>query len=324
MNIFKAVEDNNLEKARELLDADPVLANTLDGFKLTPLRWAALWGFVDIARLLIERGAKVNVKEKNGKTSLFWAAREGHQEMTDLLISKGAMRKGSENKYLLTAAQYGNAALAKLVIDRGADVNVRGEFGKTPLHFASQRGDAETVDVLLAAGADPNSRSVLKRIPLHYAKGRQVVAKLVEAGAEIEVRDHEGITPLCSVFDTEAMEELIKRGASVNNKDCTRGWTALFWASSGSPVHLDRVKLVLRQGVDMNIRDRKGNTLLDYAVADGHNDLAMLLIESGANIYMLHESGRTLLDLAIKHKNYEMAACLARRGVPTGTTESQQ
>lgn len=139
-------------------------------------------------RFLIEWGADVNTTDSKGMTALMAAARVGHVEAV------------------------------KLLLDEGADVRRVEENGKSALHYAAvgfQKGGdgpnafsdpVETVRVLLANGADPMQRNFYGRTVLHtMAVNGEFVPRqrfdtlvqiLLQAGAAMEARDHDGYTPL--------------------------------------------------------------------------------------------------------------------------------
>merc|ERR1719204_2639476 len=85
---------------------------------LTPLHWAARQDSVDVARLLISRGAKVNAKEEYGRTPLHSAAFNNHLKM------------------------------AQLLIDNGADKNIEDNDGKKPIDYAREEGNSKMVALL--------------------------------------------------------------------------------------------------------------------------------------------------------------------------------
>jgi len=87
--LFEAAKAGNFFKVRELVDngAD-VRAKDRDG--VTLLHVAAEWGHTEISALLIEKGADVSAKDKYGNTPLYWADSGGHTEVVDLLKQHGA------------------------------------------------------------------------------------------------------------------------------------------------------------------------------------------------------------------------------------------
>ena len=84
--------DGHVEVARLLLDSGAQVNMPTDSFE-SPLTLAACGGHVDLAMLLIERGANIEEVNDEGYTPLMEAAREGHEEMVALLLSQGSKYK---------------------------------------------------------------------------------------------------------------------------------------------------------------------------------------------------------------------------------------
>jgi RNA polymerase sigma factor (sigma-70 family) len=97
------------------------------------------------------------------------------------------------------AAYNGDAALAALLLDRGADAGARTRSGQTPLHLAVLVDRPAVVEQLLAAGADPDCATELGLTPLHFTVmlgRRSLAARLLDAGADSALADRYGRTPL--------------------------------------------------------------------------------------------------------------------------------
>ena len=128
LDIFEAAALGHTERVGELLDAEAGLVSAWadDGF--TPLHLAAFFRHPATARLLVERGALVDVVARN----------------EELRVTP-----------LQSAAAAGETETAALLLERGADPNVRQRGGFTALHAAAQNGNAQLLELLLAHGADP-------------------------------------------------------------------------------------------------------------------------------------------------------------------------
>ena len=136
------------------------------------------WGKLEVAFLLIQKGAKVNVKEKYGRTPLHWASVHGNLEFATLLIQKGAKldvknKDGETPLHLVNKSLIGKLEVASLLIQKGAKVNVKEKYGRTPLHWASVHGNLEFATLLIQKGAKVNLKAKDGRTPLSIAKSKK-------------------------------------------------------------------------------------------------------------------------------------------------------
>jgi ankyrin repeat protein len=129
LDVFDAASVADVERLRQLLDADPSLATAFSGDGFTALHFPAFFGGVEPARLLIERGADVDAR--------------GRGWMTGTPLNSAASGR--------------HADVAHLLLDAGADPDARQASGWTPLHSAAHNGDLELVELLLAHRADPGA-----------------------------------------------------------------------------------------------------------------------------------------------------------------------
>lgn len=109
----------------------------------------------------LQLGAGVNVKDKNGRTSLHWAARSGNADAVNMLTEHGADVNAKDNNGktpLHEAVFNGNPTAIKLLLDLEADINARTNYNETPLHYAAEFGKAEAVEMLIKHEADLDAR----------------------------------------------------------------------------------------------------------------------------------------------------------------------
>jgi ankyrin repeat protein len=152
--------------------------NARDGLDCTPLHWAAKGGYTDIVRLLLTKGAHVNVKRNEedgiitGQTPLHLAAEGGHTETARLLIEHGAevnAMNSDQATPLHLAAYHDRLELANLLIKNGADVDAKGSWKITPLHRAAanihHQVSHHVVNLLIGAGAQPDAKTKDGRTP---------------------------------------------------------------------------------------------------------------------------------------------------------------
>jgi ankyrin repeat protein len=118
----------------------------------------ALWvtaslGQPETVNLLLEKGADVESRDKNGSTPLWIAAADGHVDVMNLLLKKGAAIDAKDNNGctpLWIATQNGILGMVKLLLDKGANPNVEA-MGSTPLQIAKAKGYREIAELLQQA-----------------------------------------------------------------------------------------------------------------------------------------------------------------------------
>ncbi len=94
---FKAVKGGDIQAVKEFLSKDPNLVNSKDSHGETPLHLASWNGHMEVARLMINKGADVNARNNLGETPLHLAVRDDDEDMAELLISKGGNVNARDN-----------------------------------------------------------------------------------------------------------------------------------------------------------------------------------------------------------------------------------
>ncbi|GMI85469.1 hypothetical protein HRI_002216200 [Hibiscus trionum] len=185
-----AVENRRRDCTRLLLanGADTGIRNTRDGD--TALHVAAGLGDEQMVKLLLQKGVNKDIRNKTGKTAYDVAAEHGHVRLFDAL-------KLGDN--LCLAARKGEVRAIQRLIENGAAINGRDQYGWTALHRVSFKGRTDAVKMLIGKGIDINSRDEDGYTALHCAveSGHaEVVELLVKKGADVESRTNKGIKPL--------------------------------------------------------------------------------------------------------------------------------
>ena len=148
------------------------------------------------ARRILHAGAEINVRDKFGDTALIVAIRDGLTDFAQEVLAAGAdpnFAGGARDTPLVVAAWYGDLKIAKILLGRGVPVDGANYHDETALMAASQTCvDGKMVQLLLDAGADPNLRSNLGSTALMDAADNGnvlVIKQLLKAGADPTMKD---------------------------------------------------------------------------------------------------------------------------------------
>lgn len=196
---------------RTLFIAALVLAAALlhasGAFANEALLRAAQRGDAVEAQRLIKAGAAVDYRDARGRTPLLIATDENHIALARVLVAAGADVNArdqiNDSPYLLAGAR-GRVDILKLTLANGADLRSVNRFGGTAMTPAAHYGHVHAVQVLLAAGVDPDHvnrlgwTALLEAVILGDGGARhtQIVRLLIGGGANVNLADGQGVTPL--------------------------------------------------------------------------------------------------------------------------------
>ncbi|MHC4528164.1 MAG: ankyrin repeat domain-containing protein, partial [Planctomycetota bacterium] len=249
---------------------------------------------LDIERIKADRPKiAALLRERTSKTGddIWSAAKSGDNKAIQRYVATGAdlnIRGENGNTPLMVTAIFGQTQAAWLLIEKGADVNLREDGGGTALHIAAFFGNTETVKLLLDKGADVNARNLMLQKPLDtvaapWSPELAEIYKFIAGLLQIEL-DLEKIKAARPKIAAILREHTGKTGGDI--------WTA---AKDGN---IEAVMKHISAGKDINIRSESGATLLIAASASGQTEIAKLLIEKGADVNLREDVGGSTALLA--------------------------
>lgn len=376
-----AATNGNAAIIRRLLDAG-VDANTANPGGETALMTAARTGSIDAVKLLLDRGANVNARDKeHAQTALMWAVIENHADVVKLLLDRGAEINArttvtiTKGEYvparaagasgagiirqralptpnggmtpLLFAVRDGNAAMTRLLLERGADINLSSGNHTSPLVIALLNGQTGLATDLLAKGADPNAADDYHRaalfaaidlrnfnhdkyddLPTDGGEPLDLIKALLRKDANPNLRtdtvpvhglmqfdgswvNFDGQTPFVRAAlsgDIEVMRLLLEAGADPNIAT-TQGTTALMAASGINWIpgqtfshseadYVEAVKLCLDRHAEVNAKNSLGLTAMHGAANRGWESIIQILADHGAKLDAKDNEGRTPMIFA--------------------------
>ncbi len=252
----------------------PTYMNIPPDTDYTRLHNAAATGDVETLRACIAAGDPVNyVAGHNSRSALCRAVMGGHEEAVRLLIEAGADVNVRKDIILHQAVQGKSEHILRMLLEAGADVNA-GEplFGDTPLLWSVSFCDSPFVRILLEYGANPNARSGYfgSLYALHTAAmtgDRDVLRLLLAAGARVNQFADEGTwtTPL-HICAEEALPLLLEAGADVNAA-AAEGVTALHAAAYRGELGIARTLLAAGAQVDATLREADESGVREHDMA---------------------------------------------------------
>ncbi|KAM4544605.1 receptor-interacting serine/threonine-protein kinase 4 [Odontesthes bonariensis] len=311
--LHHAITLANEEAVKFLLlnNANPNLANARGS---TPLHLATEKHLKPLAELLLgRRSTNVNAKDEDQYTALHWAAQNGDEAITRLLLDRSAAineTDGQGRTPAHVACQHGQENVIRVLLSRGADVRIKGKDNWTALHFASWQGHLGIAKLLVKqAGADVDGQTSDGRTPLHLAshRGQYRVARiLIELGADVSMTSAGLTTPLhvaAETGHTSTSRLLIKHQADIHAQN-TQGLTPLHMASQRG--HLATVKMLIAEGADPYRCTQALRTPCHLAAESGHCEvLKELLLHCPDGGNLSDEQGLSPLHLAVQggHSN---------------------
>ncbi|XP_076616513.1 uncharacterized protein LOC143339237 isoform X44 [Chaetodon auriga] len=300
---------------------------TESGF--TPLHIAAHYGNINVATLLLNRGAAVDFKARNDITPLHVASKRGNSNMVRLLLERGA-KIDARTKDGLTplhcGARSGHEQVVEMLLDRGAPILSKTKNGLSPLHMATQGDHLNCVQLLLhhEVPVDDVTNDYLTALHVAAHCGHYKVAKvIVDKKANPNAKALNGFTPLhiaCKKNRVKVMELLLKHGASIQAVT-ESGLTPIHVAAFMG--HDNIVHQLINHGASPNTSNVRGETALHMAARAGQSNVVRYLIQNGARVDAKAKDDQTPLHISSRLGKQDIVHQLLGNGAcPDATTSS--
>ncbi|XP_068902090.1 putative ankyrin repeat protein RF_0381 isoform X3 [Tenebrio molitor] len=257
-----------------------VLRSSLSSNKCTPLEFVVSWNNLPFVKFLLEKGVNPNVEGPNGDTPLIISIKAEFPQMCESLLVAGANTcKPDKNGKtpLYWAVDKKNQKIINQLLDHGAELTIH-----TALFHAIDLGYLDVVQLLAERGAPLNV--VSSGTPLIRAIERShsdITKYLIKKGADINLADKNGNLPLNLCMEKRNFEILNCMIANGLKVDATLASSLLVCSLEMEQV--DAVEYFIKQGADVNQKNKNGQTLLSTALKNSDLRSFRLLIESGAD-----------------------------------------
>ncbi|KDO19582.1 TKL protein kinase [Saprolegnia parasitica CBS 223.65] len=283
----KAAEDGKLADVQSYLD-NGVNVNCFHHGR-TPLHDAARCGYLEIVRLLLEKGAAIDVKAINGGTPLHGAALHGQLEIVRFLLAKGAaidVKSKNGETPLHYAAEEGELETVRLLLEKGAAIDVKTKKGKTPLMVAEREGHDNVIALLQDSLRNPGNMLFKALDEKRFADAARILA---QETMDPNLSDRNGSSLVLLVLETQdlpLLQTLLKKpNLQIDiNDETTRALvqnscvvkTLFLQATSANDASI--VDRLLSLGINPTLSNEKGETALQLAAASGHAAVVTTLL----------------------------------------------
>lgn len=280
--LMEIAASNDTAMARLLIGrgADVHLRDT---FGDPALNWAAYYGHIPFARLLLERGARWDVASRHG-TALDIAAKQWNLSLLEFFIGQGAgqpVRQESARR-LLAAVRAGNAEAVRDQLENGAYPGQKDELGTPALLRAAASGQEEVVHLLLQYGAEPDAMNRAGQTALAAAARfghLSILRLLLAAGADPDAAGETyRLTPLASAAmggHADCGRLLLEAGAGIDVPEAIDGFTPLMLAATYN--HPEMVKLLIEYNANPYIKSKDGTGIYELISFSANPEISKMI-----------------------------------------------
>ncbi|CAH0050248.1 unnamed protein product [Clonostachys solani] len=261
----------------------PVNVHGGKGYIRPAIAEACVHGRKEILQLLLQHGQGVN---HHTSPPLVYASMHGNIEIARMLLVKNAevnaFEPASGWNALMAAASSGHLELVELLLNHGADINLQGKGGSSPLGIAARQGNEKIIDLLLDRGATVGFPIIKAAI---LGDQVQIAEELIRIGSGYDRQDEamgEILQLACLQGFKSLAQALIQNGANVNFSDWNRHGSVL--QASAQQDNEEIVQMLIDNGAYINYASGTLGTALHVAINNGHENIVMLLINHGADV----------------------------------------
>ena len=265
----------------------------------------------------------IDKQYKEGKTALHYACRLGLESLVERILERGARvdMVDKDGDTVLHESARENYGVADILLSSNADlINHKNNSGRTPLHYASFYGCPAVMKSLLSAGGDVGQVDDWGDSPLHDAAGRnhhEVVQIIMDRNSmNVDIQNKNGQTPLhiaCSQGATKVVCILLDHGANLDIVDKRRNTPLTIALIKNKP---EVVKILTRRK-SVTLEGRKSiNTELtdNLAAISNHREIVRFIVEE-VSFDLWKNAAPTLLRSAVRRNDKDMVAYLVDRGI---------
>ncbi len=306
LELFAQLREENTEHVKRLIRKED--GDVTDEYYRTALHIAAQKNmYVIVEMILTHQHVSINATDDYGYTPLHYAMWHDNTALYDLLLKHGAdlnaLTHNGDTPLMTKTYQWGDyqQSSVKYLLKKGAEVSHVNKDGQTAYSYSVMRNRYDIASLLEGHGAAIFLQNIFGITPLHYATRHNSLDLAyfhIQREHPAQVVNNAGNTPL---YNTLLVKELVRIGLDVNhrNKD---GQTPLHYAARWNASNTQYLEILIANGAIVNATDYYGYTPLHLAVLNSYYpDSTRLLLQHGADKFARDVWGRMPLDLLLQH-----------------------
>lgn len=273
---------------KHINDDDSFDVNVRDNSNNYLIQYIILYNQPSLLSLLISRGAKIDIRDNDGRGLLYYPIRFGHINCLNILLHHNNFLIGvsileMKDNAGYTSLHYGvafnNAPACRILVQYGANPNTPNNKGISPYHLSISKGDKKIIDILSESNIDVNNRLNNGETALHLS---------------------------CNFDQLSTMESLLKKNADPNLQDYEIEFTPLMYIIYKHSKSLLTSFLKYAQKLNVNVQDSLGFTCLHHVLSFSEHDFFMIIYNYSQNsiqVNLINIYGDTYLHLLLQNYN---------------------
>jgi ankyrin repeat protein len=288
INLFNLLKSNKIKELKEILiNLDPIIdINLRDNYNEYLLSYAILYNNLDITKLLIEKGARIDITDIENRSILYTCIKYGYNDIIKYLVN------------------INNDTIGVNILD------IKDKNNRIPLHYSIQKKDLDVIDLLLEAGANPNFYDNTGYNALHqsiFIRNIEIVKLILKHIGSINSKTTSGETALHIAVNlklTEIATLLIDNNINLDIQDYSHEFAAIHYVATTNQLEL--LTKILEKKCNINIQDVFGNTALHYSFIEENYIISTEILNNNnvnVNVNLWNLDGK--LPLHIFLENYD-------------------
>ena len=326
MNIWKLIENNDIEGVKSLIDADKSISMQEKEDGTNCLIASAISGNLDLVNYFIKLGLNPTGQTNSGSDALYGAAMSGNEEVFNYFLDKGldiSRKRPNNTSIIFFAAIGGNISIMQKCIDAGLNINEKTPGGSSPLLEAARKNRTEMCHFLLEKGADPlvqlktgfnilNAAAKNGNVDLFNTFSKYFT--LLRLSRKPSTLVHDAVIS----HSLDILSILVKNKFNINEE--MNGRLPIHLAAAAGDLSI--VRFLIENGAKQ-IPDEKENLPLHYASESGNMQLITYLLEQGEDINARNILGLTPIQSAAAAHQFDVVNFLLVKGADINQVDNK-